>query len=104
MTILSEYYRNQSRRFLVERGRTIDLTIELVDATPLVFFEAPRNAAIFLNNVPVTRRGEPIPVEAGLQEARISVGDYTIIRTFNARRGKTYRVALALELSVDEIE
>jgi len=104
LVVLSEDYRNESRRFLVERAKILDLTIELHDPTPLIFFEGPQNAAIFLNDVPVTMEREPIPVEPGRHEAKFRIGDYTIIKTMNIQRGKTYRVALEIDLTVQEIE
>ncbi|MCL2196868.1 MAG: hypothetical protein FWB77_04570 [Treponema sp.] len=102
LVILSDDYRNESRRFVVERSRIIDLTIELQDPTPLIIFEGPQNSQVFLNNNPVSRNKEPIAVEPGTHEVRYQVGDYTIIRSLNVQRGKTYRVALAVDLTVQE--
>ncbi|MCL2244788.1 MAG: hypothetical protein FWC03_10050 [Treponema sp.] len=104
LVILSEDYRNESRRFLVERARTLDLIIELQDPTPLLIFEAPYNALIFLNNEYIYHTREPIAVEPGLHEVRFQIGDYTVIKNLNTQRGKTYRVSLALDLIIDENE
>ena len=102
LVILSEDYRNESRRFVVERAKILDLIIELHDPTPLIIFEGPQNALVFLDNVPVLRNQEPIAVEPGLHEAKIQIGDYTIIKTLNVQRGKTYRVALEVDLTIYE--
>jgi len=102
LVILSDDYRNESRRFLVERAKTIDLIVDLHDPTPLIYFEGPQNALIFLDNVPVLENREPIAVEPGVHEARFQIGDYTIIRTLNVQRGKTYRVALEVDLTIHE--
>ena len=102
LVILSDDYRNVSRRFLVERARTLDLIIELQDPTPLIVFEAPQNAMIFLNNEYIFQIREPIAVEPGLHEVRFHIGDYTVIKNLTTQRGKTYRVALALDLTIDE--
>jgi len=102
LVILSEDYRTESRRFVVERGRVVDLIIELQDPTPIIIFEGPQNAQIFLNNTPITRSREPITVEPGIHEIRFQVSDYTVIRSLNVQRGKTYRVALAVDLTVQE--
>ena len=103
MVILSEDYRNESRRFVVERAKTLDLVINLQDPTPLIIFEGPQNASVFLNNAPVARDRE-IQVEPGLHEARFQIGDYTVTRTLNIQRGKTYRIALSVDLVIQEIE
>jgi hypothetical protein len=102
LVILSDDYRNESRRFMVERAKVLDLIIELQDPTPIIIFEGPQNAQIFLNNVPVSRNREPVTVEPGTHEIRFQLNDYTVIRTLNVQRGKTYRVALAVDLTIHE--
>ena len=102
LVILSDDYRNESRRFLVERGRVIDLFIELQDPTPIILFEGPQNAVIFLNNSPVPDIREPVLVDPGSHEVKFQIGDYIIIRSINIQRGKTYRVALEVDLAIHE--
>jgi hypothetical protein len=102
LVILSEDYRNESRRFVVERAKITDLAIELQDPTPLIIFEGPQNARIFLDNVPVPRQHEPVAVEPGQHEAKFQLGDYTVVKTLNIQRGKTYRVAMEVDLTVHE--
>ena len=101
LVVLSDDYRNESRRFMVERAKRADITIDLQDPTPLIIFEAPENARIFLNNNPVRETG-PIPVEPGVYEAKFQVGDYTLTKTITAQRGKTYRVSLSVGIDIEE--
>jgi len=102
LVILSDNYRNESRRFMVERSKTIDLVIELQDPTPLIVFESPENAKIFLNNNPVSRDSGPIPVDPGVHEAKFIIGDYTLTKTINVQRGKTYKVAVNVGIDINE--
>jgi hypothetical protein len=102
LVVLSDDYRNESRRFIVERAKVLDLIIELQDPTPIIIFEGPQNAQVFLNNVLVTHHREPVTVEPGTYEIRFHINDYTITRTLNVQRGKTYRVALAVDLTIQE--
>jgi hypothetical protein len=102
LVVLSEDYRNESRRFMVERARTLDLVINLQDSTPLLIFEAPENAQIFLNNNLIPRTFNPVPVVPGVHEARFQVGDYSITQIINVQRGKTYRIALAVDINIQE--
>jgi hypothetical protein len=102
LVILSEDYRNESRRFVIERAKVIDLTIELQDPTPIIIFEAPQNAQIYLNNNLIPRNRESVTIEPGQHEVKFHVGDYTITRTLNVQRGKTYRVSLAVDLTIQE--
>jgi len=101
LVVLSDDYRNESRRFVVERAKRVDVTIDLQDPTPLIIFEAPENARIFLNNNPVRETG-PIAVEPGVYEAKFQVGDYTLTKTITALRGKTYRVSLSVGIDIAE--
>jgi len=102
LVILSEDYRNESRRFIVEKAKILDLYIELQDTTPLIIFEGPENAVIFLDNVPISRSREPVAVEPGQHEAKFQISDYTVTRTLTVQRGKTYRVSLEVDLNIHE--
>jgi hypothetical protein len=102
LSVLSDDYRNENRRFMIERARVLDLTVELRDPAPLLLFEGPKDTRVFLDNVAVTAGGDPLPVEPGVHEIRFQVSDYTIIKTLAVQRGKTYRIALTVDLAVSE--
>jgi hypothetical protein len=102
LVVLSEDYRNQSRRFVVERARVLDLAVELQDPTPLIAFEYPEGARIFLDNTPVSNPQSLQPVEPGLHEVRFQVSDYSIIRPITVQKGKTYKVALSVDVDILE--
>ncbi|MDR0503148.1 MAG: hypothetical protein LBH16_07495 [Treponema sp.] len=104
LVILSDDYRNESRLFIVEKAKVLDLTIELQDPTPLIIFEGPGNAVVFLDNVPVSQNSQPVAVEPGQHEVKYQIGDYTVIKNLNVQRGKTYRIALDVDLAVHEHE
>jgi hypothetical protein len=104
LVILSDDYRNESRRFVVERAKILDITIELQDPTPLMIFEGPENAGIFLDDKPVSYAMGPVPLEPGIHEVKFRIGDYTITKTVTVQRGKTYRMALTVDLNVSESE
>jgi hypothetical protein len=101
LVVISDDYRNISSRFLVERGRVTDLIIDLQDPSPIIIFEAPQNAQIFLNNTLIRNR-DSITVEPGTYEVRFQVGDYTVIRTLIVQRGRTYRIAMAVDVTIQE--
>ena len=102
--IISEDYRNQSSRFVVERAKTLYLTVELQDTTPLLIFEYPEETRVYLDNVLVQNPKIPKPVEPGLHEVRFQISDYTIIRTLMVQKGKTYRVAMSVDVNISESE
>jgi hypothetical protein len=99
LLILSDDYRNENRLFLVERARVLDLNIELQDPTPLLIFEGPEQTMVFLDDLPVEGS---VPVEPGTHEVRFQVSDYTISRTIRVEKGKTYRIALMVDVDIAE--
>ena len=102
LVIISDDYRNESRRFVIERGKILELGIALQDTIPLVYFEAPDNALIFFDNEAVNNSRQPISADPGPHEVRFQMGDYTMVKTLSIRRGKTYRIALAVDVSISE--
>jgi hypothetical protein len=102
LVIISDDYRNENRRFVIERGKILELGIALQDTIPLVYFEAPDNALIFFDNETVDSNRQPISTEPGLHEVRFQMGDYTMVKPVTILRGKTYRVALAVDVFIAE--
>jgi hypothetical protein len=104
LVIISNDYRNENRRFLIERGKTLELTIILQDTIPLIFFEAPESARIFFDNNPVEGGAQPLAVEPGRHEVRFQMSDYSVVKPLTIQRGKTYRIALAVDISISVSE
>jgi hypothetical protein len=102
LMFISSDYRNESRRFILERGKIVDLNITLQDLTPLILFETPDNAKIFLDNQRLEPSLSAKPIEPGPHEVKIQVSDYTIIKSINVRKGKTYRIAFLVDLDILE--
>ncbi|MDR2481536.1 MAG: PEGA domain-containing protein [Spirochaetaceae bacterium] len=104
LILISDFYRNESRRFVIERGKTVELNINMQDLTPIILFEAPNNARIFLDNVRFTNTASPKPVETGPHEIKIQLSDYTIIKSVYIQKGKTYRISFTVDIIVQEEE
>ena len=104
LVIFSEDYRNHSSRFVVERAKTLDLSVELLDPTPLLVFEYPEKTQVYLDNVPITNPETPRPVEPGFHEVRFELSDYTITRPLMVEKGKNYRLALSVDVNISESE
>jgi hypothetical protein len=104
LLVISEDYRTESRRFFVDRGKTAEIFITLKDTMPLLLFEAPERALFFINNRRITTTNAPYPIAPGIYDIKIQVSDYTIIKTVQIQKGKTYRIAFTMDLSVSEAE
>jgi hypothetical protein len=102
LLILSEDYRNQSRRFLVERAKVLILHVELQDPTPLLIFEHPEGVRVLVNSIPVNDTRAPYPVESGIHEVRFEMSNYSISRSIIVQKGKTYRIAMSVDVNITE--
>jgi hypothetical protein len=103
LVILSNDYRNENRVFMVERGKVLDLSISLQDPTPLIIFEAPGNARIYFDSTLIDP-SRPLPVEPGPHEVRFQLSDYAVVKPLLVQKGKTYRVAMAVDVTISETD
>ncbi|MDR0375177.1 MAG: hypothetical protein LBH85_05575 [Treponema sp.] len=101
LTILSDDFRNETRKFFIERTKILELTIDLQDPTPLIFFEAPERTIIYFDNEPVNA-AKPLAAEPGKHEIKIQLNDYLIIRPIIIQKGKTYKISLLVDLNISE--
>jgi hypothetical protein len=104
LLVISADYRTESRRFFVDRGKTTEISITLKDTTPLLLFEAPERALVFINNRRIVTTDAPYPIAPGIYDIKIQVSDYTIIKTVQIQRGKTYRIAFTMDMSISETD
>jgi hypothetical protein len=59
LTVISDHYRNENRRFVVERAKILDLPIELQDPTPMIVIEARKTRKYSSTEPPSSRPGNP---------------------------------------------
>jgi hypothetical protein len=52
--------------------------------------------------VPVSNPQSPRAVEPGVHEVRFQVSDYSIIRPITVQKGKTYKIALSVDVNISE--
>jgi len=105
LALSSEDYRDESRSFVIEQGKVLELAIELQDTTPILVIEAPDTAVIIVDGVRVDHVARPqMTVEPGEHSASCKLGDYSLSRKFSAARGKVYRLVLSVDLLVQEDE
>jgi hypothetical protein len=104
LTIVSDHYRNESRRFAVERAKILEIPIELQDPTPIMTIEAPGNATVYLNGAVIADPRKPFPVEPGEHEVRFVIGDYAVVKPVSVSRGRNYRISLSIDVIVTESE
>jgi hypothetical protein len=99
----SEAYRDESRVFVVEQGKTLELVVELQDTKPVLTIEAPDSAIVTLDGQRIDHVARPtMSVDPGDHSATCRIGDYTLTRKFTAYRDKSYKLVLEIDLQVEE--
>lgn len=103
LQVSSESYKESKRSFAIDKGKVLEIVLELQDTSPLVSIEAPDSAQVSLDGAKINHLAKPsFPVEPGDHVVTCKLGDYTLTRRFTAARGKSYRIVLSVELLVQE--
>uniref|UniRef100_A0A7C3E7L7 PEGA domain-containing protein n=1 Tax=Gracilinema caldarium TaxID=215591 RepID=A0A7C3E7L7_9SPIR len=102
LSIISEDFRSESRTFSIERAKTQDLTVDLRDTTPVIQFEAPENTKIYLDDTLLTNIRQSVLTVPGEHTVRFQVDDYSVVKQLSIEKGKTYKIALTVDVSVNE--
>ena len=101
LRVSAEGYREEVVSLSIEAGAISKVSVKLVPDAPRIQFEAPTGSIISLNGNPVPPESfEELVLEPGEHTIVYRIGDYTITRKFIAARGKTYRVVMSVELSI----
>lgn len=102
LALTSENYRSEVRTFTIEKAQTTHLELALLDSSPAIVISAPENAAVYLNDEPITVSKEPIIVKSGEYTVKFVVGDYEVSKTISVVNGKTYNVSLTVDVQLSE--
>lgn len=101
LRVTAEGYREEVVSLSIESGAISKVLVKLVPDAPRLQFEAPTGSIISLNGVPVPPESfDKLTIEPGEHTIVYRIGDYTITRKFIAARGKSYRVVMSVELSI----
>lgn len=102
LSVTSSSYRNEVRTLRIDRAKTTELLIELKSIEPSIFVSAPEGTKTFIDDKVFTAFGKETFLQEGEHKIRFTVGDYEIVRTINAIKGKTYRVNCSVDLTITE--
>ncbi len=102
LSIVSQDFRNEVRMFTVEIAKITELSVALQGTAPRLLLEAPENAVIMVDGVPVANPREPREFEPGEHTIEFKIGDYAITRQIFAERGKDYTVSMLIDVNVVE--
>ena len=102
ISIISEAYRNELRTVRIDRAKTTELTVEMKSLEPTLLITAPEGTEVLLDDVKCTTFGKEFVISEGEHKIMFSIGDYEIVRSINAIKGKTYTANFALDLDISE--
>lgn len=103
MTVSSNHYKQVNKTFGIEKGQTTQMGVSLQPLVPTILFEAPDTAEIFLDGQKIGGvPKKPVPVTEGEHTVIIRVGNYSLTKKFSVERGRSYKVSLFLDISVQE--
>lgn len=102
LSIVSEFFRNEVRSFTIEQAKTTSLVIDLRDISPTVLISSPENVLIYLDGEEFSITSEPTQIQTGEHSVRFVVGDYEVIKNFQAVNGTSYNVSLSVDVQITE--
>lgn len=102
VSVISESYRTEVRTVRIEQAKKSDLTIQLKSIEPTLIITAPEGTKIQLDGEDFAETGKEIIISEGEHKVTFIIGDYEIIRSISAIKGKTYKANLAVDLQISE--
>lgn len=104
INLVSDFFRNELRTIIVEKGTETTLEINLRDIKPLVRLTAPAGTKLTFDGKEYTAPIDPFYSSEGEHTIKFTLGDYEQIQKINFLNGRTYNLSVSLEASVSESE
>ena len=102
ISIISESYRNEVRTVRIERAKITELSVEMKSLEPTLLITAPEGTEVLLDDVKCTTLGKEFVITEGEHKIKFTIGDYEIVRSITAIKGKTYTANFSLDLDISE--
>jgi hypothetical protein len=102
LSVVSDYFRNEVRTFIIEKGAVTSLVIVLRDIAPTLTVNAPDDVDIFLDDKKISGKGT-ILVAQGDHNLRFNIGGYEIFRALHIENGRSYQISLFFDVEIEEI-
>lgn len=102
ISIISDSYRNEVRTVRIDMAKVTELTVEMKGIEPTLLITAPEGATVLLDDVKCTVIGKEFVISEGEHKIKFSIGDYEIVRSISAIKGRTYTANFSLDLQITE--
>ncbi|MGL4987155.1 MAG: hypothetical protein ACRC5H_08495 [Treponemataceae bacterium] len=103
LAIVSDHFRSEVRSIIIDRAKTTNIAIPLIDIAPQLHFKVPEKTIVILNGREISLSQPFITVTAGEHTMSLSLGGYEVVRTIVAEQGKNYMVSLSVDAIITEI-
>ena len=102
VAVISEKYRTEVRTVRIEQARLTNLTIILKSIEPTLIISAPNNVSVFIDGSQCNSTGKEFFITEGEHNLKFKIGNYELIRTVNAMKGKTYKIDVTFDVQIIE--
>lgn len=102
ISIISQLYRNEMRTVRIDKAQTTNLEVLLKSIEPTLIITAPINTQVFFDEQQITELGTEFLILEGEHKIKVILGDYEIIKTIYAIKGKTYKADFSVDLQITE--
>ena len=102
ISIVSEAYRNEMRTVRIEQGSQTDLNVTLKSINPTLLITAPEGTIVTLDDLECDKLGQEFEITEGQHKIKFAIGNYEMVRTIDAIKGKTYKADFTLDLNITE--
>ena len=102
ISIISEAYRNEVRTVRIDRAKSTELIVEMKSLEPTLLITAPEGTEVLLDDVKCTTFGKEFVITEGEHKIKCKIGDYEMVRSISAIKGKTYSANFSLDLQITE--
>lgn len=103
LSVISSQYKDLSLQFGVEEGKTNVLNIDLEPEQAHLSFEAPEQAAIFIDGEQYEGvLGKDNEIAAGPHTVLFKLGEYSISKKIEIKPGKNYTISLFFDIFINE--
>ncbi|GMO68163.1 MAG: hypothetical protein Ta2A_16310 [Treponemataceae bacterium] len=102
ISVISSFFRNETRTFTIVRAQNTAMEIRLRDASPVLHINAPAGTEIYFDGARLPNINAPFTITATDHVIRVSLGDYETTQILHAINGKTYTMTFAISVEINE--
>lgn len=104
LSIISDFYRNETRTFTIEQAQNTNIQIQLRDIAPTLQFAIPEGTIVLFNGSQLENTKLPFIIEQGEHTLVFIIGDYEITKILQAVNGRSYVMNLSMNIDVTETQ